>query len=122
MLHPVIRTSPSQFVTAIDYLRATRIRTLAMRDMEAAIAGVDAYVGGDDLTLTNLTGHPTVVVPFGDRPDGKNGQPGTITITGRLFGESELLALAGAVQTKTDAHRKRPPLEQLLADSSPKAR
>jgi Asp-tRNA(Asn)/Glu-tRNA(Gln) amidotransferase A subunit family amidase len=99
-----------QFVPAVEYLRANRIRTLLIRDMEAVMAGVDAYVNGDDLTLTNLTGHPTVVVPDGEREKGKNGQPGTVSFTGRLFGETDLLALAHAYQQATDAHLRRPPL------------
>lgn len=103
-----------QFVPAIEYLRAQRIRTLVMREMEAAVANVDAYVGGDDLTLTNFTGHPTVIVPFGNRGDGKNGQPGTIAFTGKLFGESELLALAHAFQQAGKDHLRRPPLEESL--------
>lgn len=107
-----------QFVPAIEYLRAQRIRTLVMREMEASMAGVDAYVGGDDLVLTNFTGHPTVVVPFGSRIDGKNGQPDTITFTGKLFGESELLALANAFQRSAKDHVRRPPIEELLANSS----
>jgi Asp-tRNA(Asn)/Glu-tRNA(Gln) amidotransferase A subunit family amidase len=105
-----------QFVPAIEYLRAQRIRTLLMRQMEEAIAGVDAYVGGDDLVITNLTGHPTAVVPFGNRADGKHGQPGTITFTGRLFGETDLLALAHAFQEAGNDHLRHPPVEQLLAE------
>ena len=54
-----------QFVPAVEYLRACRIRTLVMREMEETMSGIDAYVGGDDLTLTNFTGHPTAVVPDG---------------------------------------------------------
>lgn len=79
------------------------------------MAGIDAYIGGDDLTLTNLTGHPTVVVPDGVREKGKNDQPGTVTFTGKLFGETDLLALARAYQQSTTAHLQRPPLEKLLA-------
>jgi Asp-tRNA(Asn)/Glu-tRNA(Gln) amidotransferase A subunit family amidase len=103
-----------QFVPAIEYLRANRIRTLLMREMEETMADIDAYVGGDDLTLTNLTGHPTVVVPHGARRGSENGQPGTITFTGKLFGESELLALAHAYQQRSGAHLRRPPLDELL--------
>jgi Asp-tRNA(Asn)/Glu-tRNA(Gln) amidotransferase A subunit family amidase len=104
-----------EFVPAVEYLRANRVRTLLMREMEELMANVDAYVGGDDLTLTNLTGHPTVVIPAGDRRRSSTNQPGTITFTGKLFGETELLALAHAYQQATDAHLRRPPLEKLLA-------
>jgi Asp-tRNA(Asn)/Glu-tRNA(Gln) amidotransferase A subunit family amidase len=103
-----------QFVPAIEYLRACRIRTLVMREMEELMAGIDAYVGGDDLTLTNLTGHPTVVIPDGTREKSPNDQPGTITFTGKLFGESDLLALAHAYQQASGAHLRRPPVERLL--------
>jgi Asp-tRNA(Asn)/Glu-tRNA(Gln) amidotransferase A subunit family amidase len=104
-----------QFVPAIEYLRANRIRTLLMREMEAVMQGIDAYVGGDDLTLTNLTGHPTAIVPDGDRHSGNGnegtGQPGTIAFTGKLFGETELLSLAHAYQQASGAHLRRPKLD-----------
>ena len=57
------------------------------------------------------------VVPFGNRMDGKNGQPGTITFTGRLFGESNLLALAHAFQQAGSDHHRRPPLDGFQAES-----
>lgn len=104
-----------QFVPAVEYLRACRVRTLVMREMEEVMTNVDAYVGGDDLVLTNFTGHPTVVVPDGNRPDSKSGQPGTITFTGQLFGETKLLALAHAYQQASGAHLKRPSLEEPAA-------
>jgi Asp-tRNA(Asn)/Glu-tRNA(Gln) amidotransferase A subunit family amidase len=104
-----------QFVPAIEYLRACRVRTLVMREMQETMEGIDAYIGGDDLTLTNFTGHPTVVVPDGTREKGQNDQPGTITFTGKLFGETDLLALAHAYQQASGAHLRRPPLEKLLA-------
>jgi Asp-tRNA(Asn)/Glu-tRNA(Gln) amidotransferase A subunit family amidase len=91
-----------------------------MREMEDVMANIDAYVGGDDLTLTNLTGHPTVVVPDGTRRGSQTDQPGTVTFTGRLFGESELLALAHAYQQRSGAHLRRPPLERLLEERQKK--
>jgi Asp-tRNA(Asn)/Glu-tRNA(Gln) amidotransferase A subunit family amidase len=103
-----------QYVPAVEYLRANRVRTLVMREMEATMEDIDAYVGGDDLALTNMTGHPTVVVPDGMRRESPNEQPGTVTFTGKLFGESELLALAHAYQQLSGAHLRRPPLEKLL--------
>jgi len=96
----------------VEYLRACRIRTLVMQEMAEVMAGIDVYVGGDDLTLTNFTGHPTVILPDGDRPGSKSGQPGTITFTGQLFGESKLLGLGHAYQQASGAHLKRPKLEE----------
>ena len=87
-----------QFVPAVEYLRACRVRTLVMREMEETMSSIDAYIGGDDLTLTNLTGHPTTIVPDGTGERGKNDQPGTVTFTGKLFGETDLLTLSHAYQ------------------------
>jgi Asp-tRNA(Asn)/Glu-tRNA(Gln) amidotransferase A subunit family amidase len=86
-----------------------------MQEMADVMEGLDAYVGGDDLVLTNFTGHPTVIVPDGERLESKSGQPGTITFTGALFGESKLLALSHAYQQHSGDHLKRPPLEKWLA-------
>jgi Asp-tRNA(Asn)/Glu-tRNA(Gln) amidotransferase A subunit family amidase len=80
--------------------------------MEEALGDLDAYVcpsfGGDNLLLTNLTGHPCVVLPNGFRADGT---PTSITFCGRLHREPELLALARAYQQATDWHLRRPDLE-----------
>jgi Asp-tRNA(Asn)/Glu-tRNA(Gln) amidotransferase A subunit family amidase len=104
-----------QFVPAIEYLRANRIRTLVMREMDEIMSEVDLYVGGRDLTVTNLTGHPTVIVPNGMRARDGVETPSSLTFTGRLFGEAELLAVAHAYQRATDFHLARPPMEKALA-------
>ncbi len=106
-----------QFVPAVEYLRAARVRTLLMRSMARLMETVDLYVGSrPDLVITNLTGHPAVVFP-GSLHD-INGRPGprSITLTGRLYGESTLLAVAHAYQQATGHHLQRPPLEQFLAE------
>ena len=42
------------------------VRTKLMRAMAELMASVDVYVGsGLDLSITNLTGHPTAVFPMG---------------------------------------------------------
>jgi Asp-tRNA(Asn)/Glu-tRNA(Gln) amidotransferase A subunit family amidase len=106
-----------QFIPAVEYLRAARVRTLLMREMAKLMQTVDVYVGsGQNLAITNLTGHPTVVVPgsFHDI----NGRPGprSITLTGQLYGEATLLAVAQAYQQATGNHRYQPPLERFLAE------
>ncbi len=100
-----------RFIPAVDYLRANRVRTLLMQQMADVMSEVDAIVEADDLVLTNFTGHPTIVIPFGDRDAGKSKQPGTIALTGRLFGETDLLALAHAFQQATGAHLRRPEMK-----------
>jgi Asp-tRNA(Asn)/Glu-tRNA(Gln) amidotransferase A subunit family amidase len=102
-----------RFVSAVDYLTAQRARTLLLREMEAAIREVDLYVGGNDLAITNLTGHPTVCLPNGYR---KEGTPTALTFTGKLFEESTLLAVASAFQEATGFHLKRPPQEAWIPE------
>jgi Asp-tRNA(Asn)/Glu-tRNA(Gln) amidotransferase A subunit family amidase len=96
----------ARFVTGVDYLRAQRARTLLMREMSKVFEQVDCYVGGRDLQLTNLTGHPTICLPNGF---GKSGTPTALTFTGRLYGETDLLTVAKAYQDATAHHKKRPP-------------
>jgi Asp-tRNA(Asn)/Glu-tRNA(Gln) amidotransferase A subunit family amidase len=100
----------AEFVPAVEYIRANRVRTLLLHAMREAIRSVDVYVGGDDLSLTNLTGHPSISLPNGFR-DGKDGrEPTAITFTGQLYGESTLLAVAHAFQQATGHHLERPEL------------
>jgi Asp-tRNA(Asn)/Glu-tRNA(Gln) amidotransferase A subunit family amidase len=98
-------------IPAVEYIQANRVRTLVMREMTRALAGIDVYVcpsfGGDNLLLTNLTGHPAVVVPNGFTSDGA---PSSITFCGRLYGEAEILAVARAYQEATEFHRRHPTL------------
>jgi Asp-tRNA(Asn)/Glu-tRNA(Gln) amidotransferase A subunit family amidase len=101
-----------QFVTAIEYLQAQRMRTLLMRDMEQLFEIVDCTVAGDDLTITNLTGHPCVVLPSGfEMRDGCE-VPVGLTFTGKLYGDETLLSLAHAYQTATGVHLRRPQLAE----------
>jgi Asp-tRNA(Asn)/Glu-tRNA(Gln) amidotransferase A subunit family amidase len=104
-----------RFVTAVDYLTAQRARALLMREMAKAIEKVDLYVGGGDLALTNLTGHPTVCLPNGLTKAGGAEVPKALTFTGSLFGEGKLLAVAKAYQEATGHHLKRPPQERWVA-------
>ena len=96
----------------MEYIRANRVRWQLLRDMQEIMESVDVYVcptfGGHNLLLTNLTGHPCVVVPNGFRSS--DGTPTSITFNGRLDGEAELLAVAHAYQLATDHHLRRPPI------------
>jgi Asp-tRNA(Asn)/Glu-tRNA(Gln) amidotransferase A subunit family amidase len=101
----------SRFIPAVEYIQANRVRTLVIRDMQELFKDVDVYVTpsfGDNLLLTNLTGHPCVVVPDGFT---KEGTPTSISFIGRLFGEGKLLAVAKKYQDATDFHTKHPMLE-----------
>jgi Asp-tRNA(Asn)/Glu-tRNA(Gln) amidotransferase A subunit family amidase len=108
-----------QFVPAVEYLRAARVRTLLMRAMAKLMKTVDLYVGDEeDLDITNLTGHPTAIIPGALHDRNGRDAPGSVLFTGRLYDESTLLAVAHAYQRATGHHLKRPPLEKYLAEEA----
>jgi Asp-tRNA(Asn)/Glu-tRNA(Gln) amidotransferase A subunit family amidase len=112
-----------RFVPAVDYLRAQRVRTLLMQKMAAAMTDVDLYVGSpDNGLLTNLTGHPVVCLPNGLRRGADRVEtPTSLTFTGRLWGESELLAVAKAYQDATGHHLRRPDMAKVtIEEAEPK--
>jgi Asp-tRNA(Asn)/Glu-tRNA(Gln) amidotransferase A subunit family amidase len=101
----------ARFIPAVEYIQANRVRTQVMAAMRPVFEEVDVYLappfGGSNLLLTNLTGHPSVVLPngFNDR-----GLPTSMTITANLFDEARLLAFARAFQAASDHHLQRPAL------------
>jgi Asp-tRNA(Asn)/Glu-tRNA(Gln) amidotransferase A subunit family amidase len=99
-----------QFVPAVEYLRANRVRTILMQAMTKVMETVDCYVGGDDAAITNLTGHPSAVLPAGFKEKDGIKTPYSVTFTGQLFGETDLLTVAHAYQLATGQHLKHPTL------------
>ena len=101
----------SRFIPAVEYIQANRLRTLLIEAMARKMDSVDVYIAptfeGDNLLLTNLTGHPCVVVPDGFDQDRA---PVSITFIGRLYDEGRLLAVARKYQLATDFHKQHPPL------------
>ncbi len=101
----------SRFIPAVEYLRAAQVRQLLIQEMKKVMAAVDVYVGpsqeGSSLLLTNLTGHPCVVLPCGFN---EKGRPVSITFTGTLFGEGTLLSVAKQYQDATSYHLQHPTL------------
>lgn len=99
----------ARFISAVDYIQANRVRTLLMRRMDEALREVDVVVaptgGGNMLLITNLTGHPAVVLPNGFT---EQGTPASITFIGKPFGEAALMRVAMAYQDATDFHRRHP--------------
>src|SRR5579871_2199092 len=119
----------ARFIPAVEYIQAARARTLLMEAMAKVFEEIDVIVtpsSGPQLTITNLTGHPAVILPNGmrgedaPRPQSEDpsdfmnsGGPGTLpslTFLGRLFGEAELLAFAKAYQDATGFHLVHPNL------------
>ena len=104
-------------VPAVDYVNANRLRTVLMREMAALFDDVDVLVtpsfGNAGLAITNLTGHPAVVVPNGffaveDFPERRS--PHSVTFLGPLWKDHLPLRLAHAYQRATDFHTRRPPV------------
>lgn len=101
----------ARFLPAVEYINANRVRTVAMQRWAELMATVDVIVVPTfhaQLTATNLTGHPAVILPNGYREDGT---PVSITFLGNLFGEDRLLAVANAYQRATDFNLKSPVLD-----------
>jgi Asp-tRNA(Asn)/Glu-tRNA(Gln) amidotransferase A subunit family amidase len=103
----------ARLIPAVEYIQANRIRTLLMEEMAEKMKGIDVYIapsfGGNNLLLTNLTGHPAVVVPNGFD---EKGSPTSISFIGNLFEEAKTLRVAKAFQDVTDFHRKHPDLKK----------
>ena len=112
------------------YLRAQKVRTLIRRDFLEAFAHVDAIVtptsptaafrkgekAADPLAMylndiytigVNLAGLPGISIPCGFT---RGGLPIGLQVIGQPFKETELLAVAGAYERRTDWGRRRPRL------------
>lgn len=100
----------ARFTPAVEYLQANRLRVQLIAEMNKVMEDIDIYLnpswGSPSLGITNYTGHPCVVVPNGFI----DGSPTSITFTGSLFGEAELLRVAKEFQDATDFHKKHPEL------------
>lgn len=105
----IFRTS--RFIPAVEYINANRIRTLLIERVNQLLSQYDVIVtpsfGGNQLLVTNLSGHPCLVMPNGFD---SNGNPVSISFIGNLFDEGKLVALGMAWQEFTGHHLKKPPL------------
>ncbi|MCK5943699.1 MAG: amidase [Planctomycetes bacterium] len=102
-------------IPAVEYIQASRMRQRLLHDMHEALRDVDVLVspthGGPTLSATNLSGHPTLVLPHGRSARQRDGgRPNLIALTGQLDGEGALLQVAEAWQRDTDWHLARPEL------------
>lgn len=119
----------ARFIPAVEYIQASRARRLAMDAVAKVFDAVDVIVaptGSEQLVITNLTGHPALILPNGFRGDdapkppaedngeddniGGPGTPVSLTFLANLYREAELLAFARAYQEATGFHRKHPKL------------
>ena len=120
----------ARFYPAVEYIQANRARTLAIRQMSALFDKVDIIVTPStdtQLTATNLTGHPALILPNGlrgadapappDLDDGNHddiGGPGTpvsLTFLAGHYQDAKLAAFARAYQQATGFHTLHPKLD-----------
>lgn len=103
----------ARFIPAVEYINANRIRYELIQEINAVLKDYDAIItptfGGTQVLMTNLTGHPCVVLPNGfDR----NNRPGSFSLIGNLFEEEKILRLAMKYQEETNFEDVHPPLFQ----------
>ena len=120
----------ARFYPAVEYIQANRARMLGVGQLREIFEEVDVIVTPStdlQLTVTNLTGNPAVILPNGlrgaDAPappvidDGDHdniGGPGTpvsITFLGGLYQDAKLAAFAKAYQEATGFNKLHPRLE-----------
>ncbi len=97
----------ARFIPAVEYLRAQRVRTLLMRQMDDLMRGYDVVLSptrSQSLTVTNLTGHPALAQKCGF----VEGLPVALMFTGRLYEEATLLRAALAYERATPWHTQHP--------------
>jgi Asp-tRNA(Asn)/Glu-tRNA(Gln) amidotransferase A subunit family amidase len=117
----------ARMYSAVDYIQAQRARTIGIAAMADLFKTVDAIVTpstGTQSRITNLTGHPAVIVPNGVRGDdapaplstedgsadnvGGPGTPVSITFLGGLYDDARLAAFARAYQDASGFARLHP--------------
>ncbi len=112
-LDPAERRSRGRFrggrdVRALDFVQSQRRRHILMKEMAEVMQDFDMFVTGSGLAgLTNQTGHPAAVVPYGygvRNPDSESPteMPLTTTLIGDLFADDKILSVAHAFQKGTD--------------------
>lgn len=122
------------YITATDFIKANRVRTLISEDFRKAFEKVDVIIIPGSLSAAtpiespqqparpanaaprpnvsttnvgDLTGLPALVMPCGFS---ENGLPLALQIYGRHFDEATILRVAYQYEQSTEWHKRRPPL------------
>jgi Asp-tRNA(Asn)/Glu-tRNA(Gln) amidotransferase A subunit family amidase len=98
-----------RFVPAVEYIRAQRVRTLLIREMEKLMSQYHVILSptaSASLGITNLTGHPAVAVRAGFVANA----PVELMLTGRLYDEATTLRVALAYERATRWNETKPSL------------
>ena len=101
----------ARFIPAVEYIQISRQRSVLIEEMHALMKEYDVIItpsfAGQQLQITNLTGHPALCLPNGFGP---NGSPTSITLLANLFEEEKLIMVGRLIQENSDWQSKRPPL------------
>ena len=101
----------ARFIPAVEYIQMSRQRSVLIEEMHALMKEYDVIItpsfAGQQLQITNLTGHPALCLPNGFGP---NGSPTSITLLANLFEEEKLIMVGRLIQENSDWQAKRPPL------------
>ena len=115
----------ARMYSAVDYIQAQRARSLGIAAMAELFKTVDVIVTpttGTQSRITNLTGHPAVIVPNGVRGDdapppvsdedneGGPRTPVSVTFLGGLYDDARVAAFARAYQQASGFERLHPSL------------
>ncbi len=104
----------SRFIPAVEYIQANRFRTMLIESVHNIFMEYDVIItptfAGRQLLITNLTGHPVIVVPNGFD---KENHPTSISFLGNLYEDDLILSFAHYFQKITDHHKSHPPLFKL---------
>jgi aspartyl-tRNA(Asn)/glutamyl-tRNA(Gln) amidotransferase subunit A len=118
---------PAKFRTATDYIKAQRLRTIVMNEVEAVFKQCDVIVcptmtvlpykldlsgaapqsGANIRALANLTGIPAISIPCGFSSESPT-MPIGMMLHAKPFDEVTLLRVAHAYEQATDWHKRRP--------------
>lgn len=101
----------ARFIPGVEYVQMSRQRSLLIAEMHELMKEYDVIVtpsfAGQQLQITNLTGHPALCMPNGFT---ENGSPTSITLLANLFEEEKLIMIGRLIQENTDWQSKRPPM------------
>ena len=100
----------AQSISAVEYVQVQRIRTRLQHEMNAALAGIDAYLTpscrGESLRYTNLAGQPEAVTRGGFAADGT---PVALSVVGNLWRDDAALRVAHAYEQAAEVWEAIPP-------------
>lgn len=101
----------ARFFPAVEWIQLNRIRSMLIQTIHEQIQKVDMILAppfwNQNLLITNLTGHPSVVLPHGFSPDGK---PTGVTLIGHLFDEQRILEAGHVIEQELGVNRQLPPI------------